>query len=122
MVGMIGHTCTLKYPAMIQSVVLCDTSSRYPAAAASVWEDRIKTVTAKGMEPMVAGTLERWFTAPFRARRKDVMERIGGLIPSTPPPGYIGCCPPPPKIKVTDRLTGVRWPAPASVGHTSPAP
>ena len=109
--GMIGQTFTLKYPAMIQSLVLCDTSSRYPAAAASVWEDRIKTVTAQGMEPMVAGTLERWFTAPFRARRKDVMERIGGLIRSTPPAGYIGCCHALPKINVTDRLKEISCPA-----------
>ena len=49
---------------------------------------------------MVAGTLERWFTAPFRARRRDVVERIGGMIRSTPPAGYIGCCHAIPKINV----------------------
>jgi 3-oxoadipate enol-lactonase len=118
--GMIGQTFALKYPAMIQSLVLCDTSSRYPAAAASVWEDRIKTVTAKGMEPMVAGTLERWFTAPFRARRKDIMERISGLIRSTPPAGYIGCCHALPKINVTDRLKEISCPALVIVGEEDP--
>ncbi len=85
-----------------------------------VWEDRIKTVTAQGMEPMVAGTLERWFTAPFRARRKDVMERIGGLIRSTPPAGYIGCCHALPKINVTDRLKEIACPALVIVGEEDP--
>jgi len=118
--GMIGQTFALKYPAMVQSLVLCDTSSRYPAAAASIWEERIKTVTAKGMEPMVAGTLERWFTAPFRARRKDVMERISGLIRSTPPAGYIGCCHALPKINVTDRLKELSCPALVIVGEEDP--
>jgi 3-oxoadipate enol-lactonase len=56
---------------MITSLVLCDTSSRYPAPAAPIWEDRIKTGTAKGMEPLVADTLERWFTTPFRERRGE---------------------------------------------------
>src|SRR4029450_1582698 len=82
--GMIGQTFALKHPTMVQSLVLCDTTSRYPAAAAPGGEERIKTVGAKGMESMVAGTLERWFTAPFRARRPDVMERVGGMIRRTP--------------------------------------
>ena len=59
------------------------------------------------MAPHVEPTLGRWFTAPFRARRKDMMSRVGALIASTPPQGYIGCCHAIPKINVTDRLGGV---------------
>jgi len=118
--GMIGQTFALKHPAMIKSLVLCDTTSRYPAAAAPIWEDRIKTVGAKGMEPMVAGTLERWFTAPFRARRRDVMERVGAMIRSTPPAGYVGCCHAIPKINVTDRLKELRCPTLVVVGEEDP--
>src|SRR5216683_1446008 len=56
----------------------------------------------------------------FRARRKDVMERIGGLIRSTPPAGYIGCCHALPKINVTDRLKEVACPALVIVGEEDP--
>ena len=118
--GMIGQVFALEHPGMIQSLVLCDTTSRYPAAAAPVWEDRIKTVGAKGMAPMVAPTLERWFTAPFRARRRDLMEKVGAMIGSTPAPGYIGCCHAIPKINVTDRLKDVRCPALVIVGEEDP--
>ena len=118
--GMIGQVFALKHPAMVQSLVLCDTTSRYPAAAAPIWEDRIKAVGAKGMEPMVAPTLERWFTAPFRARRWDLMERVGAMIRSTPAPGYIGCCHAIPKINVTERLRDVRCPALVIVGEEDP--
>jgi 3-oxoadipate enol-lactonase len=118
--GMIGQVFALKYPAMVQSLVLCDTTSRYPAAAAPVWEERIKAVGAKGMEPMVAPTLERWFTAPFRARRQDLMDRVGAMIRSTPAPGYIGCCHAIPKINVTERLKDVRCPALVIVGEEDP--
>src|SRR5215813_4253361 len=38
--GMIGQTFALKHLTMIKSLVLCDTTSRYPAAAAPVWEER----------------------------------------------------------------------------------
>lgn len=118
--GMIGQTFALKYPAMAQSLVLCDTTSRYPAAAAPIWEERIRAVEAKGMEPMVAPTLERWFTAPFRERRKDVLERVGQMIRTTPSAGYIGCCHALPKINVTDRLKELRCPALVIVGEEDP--
>jgi 3-oxoadipate enol-lactonase len=115
--GMIGQVFALKYPAMVQSLVLCDTTSRYPASAASIWEDRIRTVESKGMEPLVASTLERWFTAPFRARNRELMERVGSMIRSTPPQGYIGCCHAIPRIDVTDRLGELRCPALVLVGE-----
>jgi 3-oxoadipate enol-lactonase len=118
--GMIGQVFALKHPAVVQSLVLCDTTSRYPQGAAAVWEERIKTVGAKGMEPMVAPTLERWFTAPFRARRKDLMDRVGAMIRSTPAAGYVGCCHALPKINVTERLRDVRCPALVIVGEEDP--
>jgi 3-oxoadipate enol-lactonase len=118
--GMIGQVFALAYPAMVQSLVLCDTTSRYPAAAAPIWADRIRAVESTGMEPMVAPTLERWFTAPFRARNRDLMERIGAMIRSTPPQGYVGCCHAIPRIDVTDRLGEVRCPALVIVGEEDP--
>jgi 3-oxoadipate enol-lactonase len=118
--GMIGQVFALKYPEMVQSLVLCDTTSRYPAAAAPVWQDRIKTVEAKGMEPLVEPTLGRWFTAPFRARRQDLMAQVGAMIRDTPAQGYIGCCHAIPKINVTDRLGAVACPALVIVGEEDP--
>ncbi|HEY7039545.1 MAG TPA: alpha/beta fold hydrolase [Methylomirabilota bacterium] len=118
--GMIGQVFALKYPAMVQSLALCDTTSRYPSGAAAIWEDRIKTVGAKGMDPMVAPTLERWFTASFRARRKELMEQVGAMIRGTPAAGYVGCCHALPKINVTERLGDVRCPALVIVGEDDP--
>jgi 3-oxoadipate enol-lactonase len=115
--GMIGQIFALRYPAMVQSLALCDTTSRYAPGAAVTWEERIRTVGAGGMEPLVAPTLERWFTAPFRARRKDLMDRVAAMIRSTPAAGYIGCCHALPRINVTERLRDVRCPALVIVGE-----
>ncbi len=117
--GMIGQTFALKQPAMVKSLVLCDTTSRYPAAA-PVWEERIRTVEQRGMDPLVEPTLGRWFTAPFRARRPDLMERVGGWIRATPAAGYIGCCHAIPKIDLTHRLGELRCPALVVVGEEDP--
>jgi 3-oxoadipate enol-lactonase len=118
--GMIGQVFALKYPAMVRSLVLCDTTSRYPADAAPVWQERIRTVEAKGMDAIVEAMLERWFTAPFRKRRPDMMDRVRALLRATNPQGYIGCCHALPKINVTGRLKELRCPALVIVGEDDP--
>jgi len=115
--GMIGQVFALTHPAVVRSLALCDTTSRYPAAAAPVWEERISAVRAGGMEAVVEGTLERWFTAPFRARRPEVMDRVRAMLRRTPPHGYIGCCHALPTIDVTDGLRALACPALVIVGE-----
>jgi 3-oxoadipate enol-lactonase len=118
--GMIGQTYALKYPGMFRSLALCDTTSRYPAEAAGVWTDRIKTVEAQGMEPLVTPTLERWFTEPFRKSRPEVVERVAAMIRTTPVPGYVGCSHAIPKINLTARLKEIRCPTVVIVGKDDP--
>jgi len=118
--GMIGQVFALKHPQMLRSLVLCDTTSRYPPDIWSAWEERILTVVARGMEPMVEPTLLRWFTAPFRKQRQDVMNRVRAMLRSTPPKGYIGCCHAIPRINTTERLREVRCPALVIVGEEDP--
>jgi 3-oxoadipate enol-lactonase len=115
--GMIGQTYALKYPGNFRSLALCDTTSRYPAEAAGLWVDRIKTVETQGMEPLVAPTLARWFTEPFRNTRPDVVDRVANMIRSTPAPGYVGCCHAIPKINLTARLREIRCPSLVIVGR-----
>ncbi|HEY5291071.1 MAG TPA: 3-oxoadipate enol-lactonase [Burkholderiales bacterium] len=118
--GMVGQTFALKYPGMFKSLALCDTTSRYPAEAAGLWVERIKTVETKGMEPMVEPTLARWFTEPFREARPEVVEKVAAMIRTTPAPGYIGCSHAIPKINLTARLKEIRCPALVIVGKDDP--
>jgi len=118
--GMIGQVFALKHPQMLSSLVLCDTTSRYPPDALPVWEERILTVVARGMEPMVEPTLQRWFTAPFRKQHHDVIDRLRVMLRNTPPKGYIGCCHAIPRINTTERLGEVRCPALVIVGEEDP--
>jgi 3-oxoadipate enol-lactonase len=114
--GMIGQTFALKYPGILRSLVLADTSSRIPAEAAPLWADRIKLAEAEGMEPLVQPTLERWFTGPYRAAQPAQMKRVGDMIRATPVPGYVGCCQAIPKLDLTARLKDIRVPALVIVG------
>lgn len=118
--GMIGQTFALKYPGVFQSLTLADTTSRYPAEAAALWAERIRTAESKGMEPLAQPTLERWFTAPFREKNPSVVGAVRELIVATPVAGYIGCSHAIPKINLTARLKEIKCPILVIVGDQDP--
>jgi len=115
--GMIGQTMALKTPEVFSSLVLCDTSSRVPVEARPLWQERIKTAETQGMEPLVEPTIGRWFTPPFINARKDVVDRVRGMIRATPSRGYAGCCHAISKLDLTDRLGAIRLPTLIVVGE-----
>jgi len=118
--GMIGQTFALKYPGIFKSLALCDTTSRYPAEAGPMWVDRIKTVEAGGVEPLVEMTMSRFFSEPFRHARPEVVENIAAMMRATSAPGYLGCCHAIPKINLTSRLKEIRCPTVIIVGKEDP--
>jgi 3-oxoadipate enol-lactonase len=118
--GMIGQTLALKAPETLISLSLCDTSSRLPADAKPMWDERIRTAEAKGMEALVDSTLTRWFTAPFREKKKDVVDRVATMIRTTPVAGYVGCCQAISALNLTDRLSAIKLPTVVIVGEDDP--
>ena len=118
--GMIGQTFALKYPGIFRSMVLADTTSRYPAEAAPVWADRIRTAQTQGMDAIVEGTLARWFTEPYRKSNPPAVARVGASIRATPVAGFVGCCHAIPQIDVTRRLKEITCPTLVIVGEQDP--
>ena len=118
--GMISQTLALKAPNVFLSLSLCDTSSRVPTEARPLWQDRIRTAETQGMEPLVQPTLERWFTAPFRERRKDVIDKVAAMIRNTPPAGYAGCCHAISALDLTDKISAIKIPTIVIVGEDDP--
>jgi 3-oxoadipate enol-lactonase len=115
--GMIGQTLALTAPDLFLSLALCDTSSRIPAEAKPLWQERIKTAETQGMEPLVEPTIGRWFTAGFREQRKDVVDRVRAMIRATNPRGYVGCCHAISALDLTDRLSAIKLPTLVVVGE-----
>ncbi|MGH2356939.1 MAG: 3-oxoadipate enol-lactonase [Candidatus Limnocylindria bacterium] len=115
--GMIGQTIALKQPGVLASLSLCDTSSRIPAEMRPVWEDRIKTVEAKGMEPMVEPTIARWFTPKYIESNRAAVDGVRAMIRSTPAQGYVGCCHAIKALDLTDRLSAITLPTVVIVGE-----
>jgi len=114
--GMIGETYALEHPGVFRSMVLADTTSRRPPEAAEMWGERIRIAQTQGMEALVASTLARWFTEPFRKARPEVMARIGEVIRNTPVAGFCGCCAAIAQVDVLERLKEIACPALVMVG------
>jgi len=119
--GMIGQTLVLKEPGLFDRVVLADTGHTQTPETRKQWEERIRTAETKGMQPLVQGTLERWFTEPFRKSKPEVLKKIADLIQGTPVPGYVGCCQAIARLNTTARLKEIKHPVLAIAGEQDAA-
>jgi len=118
--GMIGQTFALRFPGRLRTLTLADTTSRFPPEVRPVWAERIRTAETQGMEALAPPTLERWFTAAFRAENPALVDSIRRLIVATPVAGYVGCAHAIVAIDLTARLGAIACPALVIVGEDDP--
>ena len=108
--GMIGQTLGLCAPERLLSLTLADTSAGYPAAASSMWADRIKAARESGMASGVEGTMERWFSPGFMASGAPILDDVRRMIANTPVEGFCGCGAAISKLAVEPRLGEINLP------------
>lgn len=114
--GMIGQSLLLRYPDRFISATLCDTSSIVPSTALSAWAERVNKVESEGLESIADTTMERWFTADFRASSQSAVEKIRTQFISTSDTGYIACCRAIMQLNYTEQLTKIDTPTCIIVG------
>jgi 3-oxoadipate enol-lactonase len=118
--GMLALALALERPDLIASLVLCDTTSRWPPEVLPVWAERIATVRRDGMAAIVEPTLARWLTASTRTQQPDLVASVAAMILTTPIEGYVGCSYGIPRINFTERLQAIRCPTHIIVGRDDP--
>jgi 3-oxoadipate enol-lactonase len=69
------------------------------------------------MDPLVEPTIGRWFTAPFREQRSDVVDPVRTRIRTTSPRGYAGCCAAIAQLDLTDKISAIKLPTLIVVGE-----
>ena len=85
--GMVGQWLGANAPDRVEKLILSNTNFHY--ADKGPWNDRIKFVREKGLAALVDANMERWFTAPFRARAPQAIARMKEMFLATDPEGYI---------------------------------
>lgn len=88
--GMVGMWLGTHRPALIQKLVLCNTSAML--GPRENWENRIAAVRQGGMHAVAGQVMERWFTEGFRQRAPGIVARTRERFVQVDVEGYAGCC------------------------------
>jgi 3-oxoadipate enol-lactonase len=88
--GMIGMWLALNAPQRLNKLALCSTAAKI--GTPETWNARIDTVRKQGMKQVAAATMERWFTAAFRARNPNTVADIQKMVEAVNPEGYAANC------------------------------
>ena len=88
--GTIGQWLGIHAPARLEKLILANSAAKI--GNAETWDARIATVMQEGLAPVIPGTLERWFTAGFRAEQPETVAFIRSMLEGTDAQGYAACC------------------------------
>ncbi len=117
--GFTGQLLAMDHSDRVRSLVLCDTACSMPPP--SLWQERIAIAERDGIEALLPATLERWFTAPFRAADNEKLAKVRQMILGTPLAGYIGCAAAIRDMDLCGRLSEITVPTLILVGEDDPA-
>lgn len=88
--GMIGMWLARHAPSRVEKLVLCNTAAKF--GMPEIWNQRIATVRASGMNAITASVIERWFTKEFREKSPKEIDPIVEMLHTTKAEGYAGNC------------------------------
>jgi 3-oxoadipate enol-lactonase len=88
--GMTAMWVAVHEPERVDRLALGFTSARMPAP--EVYPERAAAARAGGMEPLIEGAIDRWFTPQFAASGSPVVARTAANLGAVDPEGYAGCC------------------------------
>ena len=88
--GVIGQWLAINAPSRIQKLVLASTAAMI--GTAETWNARIAAVMQDGLQSIIPGTLERWFTAGCRASAPEIVADTATSLEATTGQGYLACC------------------------------
>ena len=86
--GMIAQGLAVKRLDQIRGLVLSNTAAKIGMPA--MWQQRIDTVNATGIETLANAVMERWFSRRVRATPEVAVWR--DMLVQQSPVGYAGCC------------------------------
>ena len=67
--GLVAQALYRQRPDLVAAMALCDTAAKIGSEES--WRQRMDEVARGGIEAIADATMQRWFTAEFRARRPD---------------------------------------------------
>lgn len=106
-------------PDRVERLVLANTAARIGSVTS--WTDRMRLVESQGVAALADTTMERWFTAAFRAAHAATVASTRMTFVATPAAGYLGCCAALRDADLRDETGTVRAPTLVITGTHDPA-
>jgi 3-oxoadipate enol-lactonase len=88
--GMVGMWLAVHAPERLTGLVLACTSAH--VASPDAYRQRAALVRERGIEPVVAAIVARWFTPATFREQPNLPERFRAIVVAQPAEGYAGCC------------------------------
>lgn len=117
--GMVGQWLGANAPDRFEKLILANTASYYPDP--TNWDNRIKALTEGGFPAIADGVMNAWFTADFREREPQTVERMKAMLSATPREGYLACCQALRALDLRAMLPNVSRPTLVIAGRHDPA-
>jgi len=87
--GMIGLSLATTNPERIGKLAVASAATHMPPP--EIWDGRIRTARARGLDILAQPTMQMWFTPAFRNENPDAVERIKEGFRSMNLEGFAGC-------------------------------
>lgn len=117
--GMVGMWLASEAPELVERLVLCCTSALL--GPRDLWDERIAVARSQGMDALVDGVTERWFTPDFFSSNPETVKKAARMLRETDPEGYAGCCAAIRDMDLRDRLPSIKSPTLVISGADDPA-
>jgi 3-oxoadipate enol-lactonase len=88
--GAIAQAFAVEHPDRLLGLMPCCCRARMVPEFAAMWHKLRESVQQKGLEPIVEPTVQRWFSADFKAANPEVLEKVRAMIRGTTREGYLG--------------------------------
>lgn len=93
--GMTAQALGARYPNLVRSLVIANSTSVYDQPARQMWQTRVDIVRAHGMAAIAESAIQRWFTPEFREDVVNGAARVATLravLEATAPAPYAAAC------------------------------
>jgi 3-oxoadipate enol-lactonase len=90
--GLIAQRLAAEYPALVDHLVLVDTTPRYTEELRNMWAVRAKAARDQGVASLIDGLLPIWFTPEAIARNIAAVRYVRETLPRCPGDGYALAC------------------------------
>ena len=106
--GLIAQWLGIHAAGRVSRLIVCCSAARIGTREG--WQERMASVEANGLGPLIPSILERWYTADFLAGASEVVTKTRAMLEAASPDGYVSCCAALRDADLRTEVAGVRTP------------